>query len=125
MILTITPKDDYDREFVYSYLPTYMYNILRRSLDKNHLERLSKSFNFDIEDALLTGFKNLKVTEDVNSYTISLDKNLKKDNLFIAQLVKMITFGNLNTKGYPIANKIFDLVRDYLPSLFKEWKRGR
>jgi len=115
-------KDYFIKEFVYDYLPLYMYSLLKGCIEDKQIDRLNQSYNFDTRKFLLYSFLNLRISSDESNYYIEIDKNLRLNGLPVHQCIQMITYGNLSTKGYPVVNKLFDMINNNIFIIYKNWK---
>lgn len=124
MRIIISNKSSYDRDFIYNYLPKYMLNLFDESFDRNRLNLIDKEFNIDSLNVIKFSLKNLKISEQLNSYIIEIDKNKKINHLNVSSLINAITYGDRSCKGYLIVYDIFKLISDNINQLYEEWLDG-
>lgn len=124
MKLIIYNKNNYNKEFIYDYLPKLMLDLLNNSINYKHINRLDSEFKIDSAYILKFSVRNFKITEQVNSYTIEVDKNKKIKGYNLDSLINLITYGNRSCRGYLLLNKIFRFVADNLDQIYEEWLDG-
>lgn len=121
MKIIIYNKDSYSKSFIEKYLPSYIMSIFKRSYSKKKLEELDKEFNIDSLNIIKTALKNLKISEQTNSYSIEINKNVKYKHQNIDSLINLITYGNRSCKGYLIIYKIFKEIAENIDIIYEEW----
>lgn len=123
MKIVIYSKDDYSREFV-DYIPSIALKLFNESFDRKRLFNIDKEFNINSLNIIRFALENLSISEQPNSYTISINKNLKFEHQPIDSLINLITYGNRNCKGYTIVLDIFNYITKNINILYKEWLDG-
>jgi len=110
-------KNDFDRNFVYYYLPKFMYSILNNELiyNRSSIHRLDSLLNIDCQEIMLSSFRRLDISYDNDYYYIKI-------NQIDLPLIREITYGNLSCRGYDLVMKIFQLVSDKKYTIYSEWK---
>ena len=123
MKIIIYNKDDYDREFI-EYIPSEILRLFNNSFSRKRLSEINKEFNIDSLNIIRFAIRNLSISEQSNSYTISINKSLKFKNQPIDSLINLITYGNRSCKGYIIVLDIFNHIAEHIDMLYKEWLDG-
>ena len=125
MQITIKSFTDDTDSFVYDYLPKYIYLNLINSLDTIKLKPFDEYFEFNIRYVILYAVRNLKITkESKRVYTISIDKNLKYKGYNVSSIIKLITYGNRELKGYPIVLNIFRFIINNIEGIYAHYALG-
>ena len=124
MKLVIYNKHNYSDDFIYNYIPEYLYSIIINSIDKKRIRNIDQSFGINSEDIIKDALKHLKITESANSAIIEVNKNRKYKGLNENSLINLITYGNRSCKGYNLIYTVFSLVAEKLDLLYKEWLNG-
>lgn len=124
MKLVIYKKNELYKDFIYKYLPSLILNIFNGSYDLKRLKLIDDEFSIDSMSIIRFSLKNLKVSEQPNSFTIEIDKNkrYKKEN--VESLINLVTYGNRSCKGYPIVHDIFKFIADHIDQIYEEWLDG-
>lgn len=118
-------RRDLDESFIFEYLPDYIYSIFISSVNTLRLREFNEFFDIDSLEILDTALKNLLITKNGNYiYTITINKNLKYEDISLEFWVSVITYGNREIKGYPIILEIFNLISDDITEIYKEWVDG-
>lgn len=123
MKIVIYSKDDYSREFI-DYIPSIALKLFNESFNRKRLFNIDKEFNINSLNIIRFALENLSVSEQPNSYTISINKNLKFEHQPIDSLINLITYGNRDCKGYTIVLDIFNYIAKKVNILYKEWLDG-
>lgn len=123
MKIVIYNKNNYDRDFI-EYLPNIIEKLFNKSFSRRRLQRLDKEFNINSIGIIRFSIKNIKISEQPNSYTLEIDKNKKYDHESLESLINLITYGNRSCKGYLIVYDIFKYIAENIDTLYKEWLDG-
>ena len=124
MVLTITNNTDKDLDkFVKVYLINYIYTKIIISLDLKRLKVFDDYLNINSRFIILLALRNLIITkQSEKTYNISFNKNIKYKGQLVYPLIKFITYGNRELKGYPIILDWFKLVERNISSIYKEYR---
>ncbi len=123
MKIVIYNKNNYDRKFI-EYIPSIIERLFNRSFSRKRLQLLDKEFKINSLGIIRFSIKNIKISEQPNSYTLEIDKNKKYDHESLESLINLITYGNRNCKGYLIVYDIFKYIAENVDTLYKEWLDG-
>lgn len=123
MQIVIYNKDNYNRAFV-DAVPRKILALFNSSFNRLRLSNIDKKLNINSLNIIRFALKNLIVSEQTNSYSISINKNLKYDHQPIDSLINVITYGNRNCKGYTIVLDIFNYIAKNIDILYREWLDG-
>lgn len=126
--LTNTTEHEWDN-FIYSYIPNEMRNFLSLNLSEETLGSLdvyikeTLKINATSKEILETALDNIIVTRDVQDYIIMLNTNVLflDTNYRVADLVNLITYGNLGVRGYDIITKMINYIQGNIDMLFTEY----
>lgn len=123
MKVIIYNKDNYSRKFIED-LPNIALDLFNSLFNRHRLKIISDEFNIDSIGAIRFSLKNMIISEQPNSYSISINKTLKFNHLPIDSVINLITYGNRNCKGYTIVLDIFNYIAKNIDILYKEWLDG-
>lgn len=123
MKIIIYNKDTYSKEFI-TWLSKELLKIFNDSFNRKRLAIIDKEFNIDSLNIIKFALNNLCINEQSNSYSISINKNLKFDHQPLDSLINLITYGNRSCKGYAIILDIFNYIVKNIDILYKEWLDG-
>lgn len=123
MKIIIYNKDKYSKEFI-TWLSKELLKIFNDSFNRKRLVRIDKEFNIDSLNIIKFALNNLCIDEQSNSYSISINKNLKFDHQPLDSLINLITYGNRSCRGYTIILDIFNYIAKNIDILYKEWLDG-
>lgn len=130
MFIRLTNTTEYEWDnFIYSYIPNEMRNFLSLNLSEETLGSLdvyikeTLKINATSKEILETALNNIIVTRDVNDYIIMLNTNVLflDTNYRVADLVNLITYGNLEVHGYDIIIRMINYIRGNIDMLFTEY----
>jgi hypothetical protein len=118
--------DTQDDIFASNFIP----EVLRDYVIKNYRDVKAKKLNSYLEEfnirqpvrtILIYAIENLKVSKEGNMYTLEIDKNKNVPNTVfnLETVVKLITYGTIDIKGYDILLKAFEFVTKKMKSLKK------
>ncbi len=123
MKIIIYNKDIYSKEFI-TWLSKELLRIFNDSFNKKRFFRIDKEFNIDSLNIIKFALKNLSISEQSNSYSISINKNLKYEHQPVDSLINLITYGNRSCKGYAIILDVFNYIANNIDILYREWLDG-
>lgn len=138
MNLTIkNPKVEYTDDF-YQWLIIKIRDYGYNAIDGRKLTYIDNYINntpkyksifrktINSREVLIAYLNNLGVTKYWDRVVIESNPNILIPNSTakISNVVRLITYGTLNLKGYPIINKIFDYFSDKIEVLFDMYERG-
>lgn len=123
MKIIIYNKDIYSKEFI-TWLSKELLKIFNDSFNRKRFIRIDKEFNIDSLNIIKFALNNLCVNEHPNSYSISINKNLKFDHQPLDSLINLITYGNRSCKGYAIILDVFNYIANNIDILYREWLDG-
>lgn len=123
MKIILYDKDEYNRKFIKD-LPSVALKLFNNLFNRMRLSNIDKEFDIDSLNIIRFALKNLIISEQPNSYSISINKNLKYDHQPIDSLINVITYGNRNCRGYTIVLDIFNYIAKNIDILYKEWLDG-
>ena len=116
---------DLDKEFIYVYLPDYIYKAFLLTVDETRLKEFDEFFDIDSLEILTKALKNLLITKNgMYEYIFKVNKVLKYDNVSISSWINVITYGNREVKGYPILIDLFKSISENIKTIYKEWENG-
>lgn len=116
---------DLDKEFIYVYLPDYIYKAFLLTVDETRLKEFDEFFDIDSLKILIRALKNLLITKNgVYEYIFKVNKILKYNNVSISSWINVITYGNREVKGYPILIDLFKSLSENIKTIYKEWENG-
>jgi len=121
--IIIYNKDIYSKEFI-TWLSKELLRIFNDSFNKKRFFRIDKEFNIDSLNIIKFALKNLSISEQSNSYSISINKNLKYEHQPVDSLINLITYGNRSCKGYAIILDVFNYIANNIDILYREWLDG-
>jgi hypothetical protein len=113
-------------DFVKEYIPS----ILKEFVIKGYRDIKAKKLNdyllgFNVKQSvrtiLIEAVNNLSITKDNDDYTLEVDKNkiLPNTAFNLETVVKLITYGTVEIKGYDLLLKAFDFVTKKIKTLKK------
>lgn len=78
------------------------------------------------KDSLIMFFYNLKITTLWDRVIIEVNPNIviPSTTIKLINVVKLITYGNLEIKGYNIIPKVFKYVKENINELYEMYQRG-
>ena len=123
MKIIIYNKDIYSKEFI-TWLSKELLKIFNDSFNRKRLAIIDKEFNIDSLNIIKFALNNLCINEQSNSYSISINKNLKFNHQTLDNLINLITYGNRSCRGYTIILDIFNYIAKNIDILYKEWLDG-
>jgi len=123
MKIILYNKDEYNRKFIED-LPSIALKLFNNSFNRMRLLNIDREFDIDSLNIIKFALKNLIISEQPNSYSISINKNLKYDHQPVDSLINVITYGNRNCRGYTIVLDIFNYIVKNIDILYKEWLDG-
>jgi hypothetical protein len=118
--------DTKNEDFVKNYIPEVLkgyiekkYSVVKAKKLNTHLS--SYGIKQDVKEILLYAIDSLKITVTETGYTCEVDKNKNLPNtpFNIGTVVNLITYGNIEIKGYGIIIKAFEFVVNKLITLKK------
>ena len=125
MQITIKSYTDDADDFVYKYLPWYIYSSIKSNINIIKLKPFDDYFNLNTRNIILFGIRNLKIVkESTKVYTISIDKNLKYKDLNVNSVIKLITYGNRELKGYPVILDTFKFIVNNIVGIHAHYSLG-
>jgi hypothetical protein len=115
-----------EEDFVKEYIP----QILKEFVIKGYRDIKAKKLNdyllgFNVKQSvrtiLIEAVNNLSITKDNDDYTLEVDKNkiLPNTAFNLETVVKLITYGTVEIKGYDLLLKAFDFVTKKIKTLKK------
>lgn len=118
--------DTQDEIFAKDFIP----NVLKEFIEKHFSESKSiklgtflrqRNITHSVKDILLYAIETLKKSKEGNEYHLEIDKNIMMPRTphNVETLVKLITYGTADIKGYDILVKAFDYVTLKLKTLKK------
>lgn len=126
MTLVIEKSVDYNAAFMEWLLEHIKYLLLShinpckslrvlQHIQKSNLFKLQPDeLNaLDVDEGLITGIKNLKYKEVRSHYIFYIDPNItvkNVDELKVCTLCKLVNYGDLGLRGYPIFSNTFSYV---------------
>jgi len=119
MKIILYNKDEYNRKFIED-LPSIALKLFNNSFNRMRLLNIDREFDIDSLNIIKFALKNLIISEQPNSYSISINKNLKYDHQPVDSLINVITYGNRNCRGYTIVLDIFNYIVKNIDILYKE-----
>jgi hypothetical protein len=113
-------------DFVKEYIPS----ILKEFVIKGYRDTKAKKLNdyllvFNVKQSvrtiLIEAVNNLSITKDNDDYILEVDKNkiLPNTAFNLETVVKLITYGTVDIKGYDLLLKAFDFVTKKIKTLKK------
>ncbi len=123
MKIIISGKDNYSRKFIED-IPNKILELFNELFNRKRLSLIDKEFDINSLNIIRFALENLSISEQSNSYSISINKNLKFDHQSVDSLINLITYGNRNCKGYTIVLDIFNYIAKNIDILYKEWLDG-
>lgn len=121
------------REYEYSFVNAIKRKIIRDiKLSINHakLVQIDKYFSevllldYSARDIINFSLKHIIIVIYEDKYELKIDNNIYyKDNVKLIDLVKLINFGNLELRPYPIYTKEFNKITDNIDNLYLMYKR--
>ena len=125
LIIRLNNRNNFDENFIYNYLPNYIYDQFLKSADISRLVEFDEFFDINSFDILKKAIRNLLITKNGNyEYIIKVNKVLKVDNVTIDVWISVITYGNREVKGYPILIDLFKHIQENIGLIYKEWEDG-
>ena len=130
MFIWLTNTTDKDwTDFIYNFIPSKMEEFLSLNLSEETLRSLdvylkqTLKIKMTSQEVLETSLKHLFITRDVNNYVIIIDTNffLPQTNYRVNDLVNLITYGNLEVRGYDVMVKLANYIRGNINLLFTEY----
>ena len=119
MKIIISGKDNYSRKFIED-IPNKILELFNELFNRKRLSLIDKEFDINSLNIIRFALENLSISEQSNSYSISINKNLKFDHQSVDSLINLITYGNRNCKGYTIVLDIFNYIAKNIDILYKE-----
>jgi hypothetical protein len=118
--------DTQDDIFASEFIP----EVLRDYVIKNYRDVKAKKLNLYLEDfnvkqsvrtILIYAIENLKISKEGNMHTLEIDKNKNVPNTAfnLDTVVKLITYGTIDMRGYDILLKAYEFVTKKMKSLKK------
>jgi hypothetical protein len=118
--------DTQDDIFASEFIP----EVLRDYVIKNYRDVKAKKLNLYLEDfnvkqsvrtILIYAIENLKISKEGNMYTLEIDKNKNVPNTAfnLDTVVKLITYGTIDVRGYDILLKAYEFITKKMKSLKK------
>jgi hypothetical protein len=115
-----------EEDFVKEYIP----QILKEFVIKGYRDIKAKKLNdyllgFNVKQSvrtiLIEAVDNLSITKDKEDYILEVDKNkvLLNTAFNLETVVKLITYGTVDIKGYDLLLKAFDFVTKKIKTLKK------
>jgi hypothetical protein len=115
-----------EEDFVKEYIP----QILKEFVIKGYRDIKAKKLNdyllgFNVKQSvrtiLIEAVDNLSITKDKEDYILEVDKNkvLLNTAFNLETVVKLITYGTVEIKGYDLLLKAFDFVTKKIKTLKK------
>lgn len=136
MILVIkNPPVEYTQEF-YNFLIDRIRLMGITSIERRKLVAIDDFINTKYKsilkkrlssyEALCSFFDNLTITKHWDKVIIGVDPNkiIPNTNAKLINVVKLITYGNLNLRGYDLILKIFKQVEENIEAYFELYQRG-
>ena len=120
MKLAINKK--YNKEFAYKYLPELIYKLIYNS--GCNYTQINNRFNINSLYVFRIVLKTLIRSETTDEYILSINKNLKLYNMHLDNLIKLISYGNRETKGVPILLNVFSYIENNLEQIYARWLNG-
>ena len=121
--MKLTIEKIYSKDFI-DYVVNYIQNKVIDTFNNIEAQKINKEFNIDTYQIFKLAAKNLIIKESPTNYTVTINRNVKYKGYNLNSLVNMITYGNRTCKGYPLIEKIFNLVHNNIDILYKEWLIG-
>jgi hypothetical protein len=123
MKLIIDTQDDiFASEFIPEVLIDYVIKNYRDAKAKK-LNLYLENFNVkqSVRTILIYAIENLKISKEGNMYTLEIDKNKNVPNTAfnLDTVVKLITYGTADVKGYDIFLKAFEFITKKIKTLKK------
>jgi hypothetical protein len=118
--------DTQDDIFASEFIP----EVLRDYVIKNYRDVKAKKLNLYLENfnvkqsvrtILIYAIENLKISKEGNMYTLEIDKNKNVPNTAfnLDTVVKLITYGTIDVRGYDILLKAYEFITKKMKSLKK------
>jgi hypothetical protein len=118
--------DTQDDIFASEFIP----EVLRDYVIKNYRDVKAKKLNLYLEDfnvkqsvrtILIYAIENLKISKEGNMHTLEIDKNKNVPNTAfnLDTVVKLITYGTIDMRGYDILLKAYEFITKKMKSLKK------
>ena len=138
MNLTIkNPNPEYDDDF-YNWLIQKMQLFGIGAIDSRKLSTINNYINttpkyksifkksFNAKEIIIAFLYNLEVHKYWDRVIIesNINKIVPNSSAKIYNVVKLITFGTLNLKGYPVILYVFNYFEEHLDEFFEMYKRG-
>lgn len=125
MQITIKSATDNIDYFVYDYLPEYIYLQIINSINSIKLKPFDEYFKLNTRNVILYAIRNLKITkESKRVYNISIDRNLKYKEYNVSSVIKLITYGSRELKGYPIILNTFKFITNNIQGIYVHYSLG-
>ena len=122
MQLIIKNKDNYEKQFIYNYLPKYIKSLTLNSLDSKKLDNLDINFKINSKQIIEKILNNLNVNETWDSYVLYINKSKLYNGKNLNSWYNIITFGNRSCKGYPLLDNIIRFIADRIDIIYIKWK---
>lgn len=124
MKIIIQNKEDYNKDFIYNYLPQYLLTSINNYYSPSRALQISRELHLNILDIFKYALSNLIIAETGDSYTISINKNLRYNKYNLKKLIDFINYGNMKVKGYRLLYDIFEAAAKNIDLIYKEWQDG-
>ena len=121
--MKLTIDKVYSKDFI-DYIVDYIGEKVIDTFNNIEVQKIDQEFNINTYQVFKLAVRNLIIKESSTNYTITINKNIRYNGNNLNSLVNMITYGNRTCKGYPLIEKIFNLVHNNIDILYKEWLIG-
>lgn len=111
--------------FLYYYLPNYMYREFINRLNPEKLAIFDRAFKINSFNIIKYALKNLLVTKVRNdTYIVKINGNLVYGTRKVSSYINLITYGTRDIKGYSIILDIFKEVSNNISNIYSAWILG-
>lgn len=121
MKIIIYNKNDFDKLFIYEYIPRLIKNYFSDLFDQKRLDVINNTFGINSFDIIMFALDNLKIYSQPDAYIIEIDKNLRYKNINVDSIINLITYGNRECKGYPLIYNIFKIIAENVERIYEKW----
>lgn len=124
MKIVINNKNNYDKYFIYDYLPKYILNSVSELYDASRASQMNRELHLNILSIFIYAINNLTIQETGEAWALSINKNTRYKNYNLSSLIDYITYGTRTCKGYRLLYNIFKSINENIDLIYKRWIDG-
>ena len=127
LIINKPKKNSIDfKEFIYQYLPKFMYDIIDKELKQQNiknklLDNFDTEFSINSRSIIREAIKKIKISETSDSYIYSFSKEIKERNTSLDEFINLISYGTLEIKGWEKVIELFNFLAKNINNIYKIW----